>query len=131
MAIEGACHCGAVRWTFASVPESATSCSCTVCRRYGALWAYGFKDEGIRASGTTRAYLRSPETIEFRFCPGCGCVAYWCTTEPGEDGRHYMGVNLRMAEPSAVAAIPVQRFDGLDKPDEPPRDGGCVADSWF
>jgi hypothetical protein len=31
--IEGACHCGAVRWEFDPVPDGATACNCTVCRR--------------------------------------------------------------------------------------------------
>ena len=44
--IEGTCHCGAVRWRFSGIPESATACNCTVCRRYGALWAYDFEGEG-------------------------------------------------------------------------------------
>ena len=129
--IEGACHCGSVRWTFEDVPESATSCNCTLCRRWGALWAYGFKDEEIRISGTTRAYLRDPKTIEFHFCPDCGCVAYWCTPEPGQDGRRYMAVNLRLAEPDAIAAVPIHRFDGLDTFEPLPRDGKCIADMWF
>lgn len=41
--VEGSCHCGAVRWRFAGVPESATACNCSVCRRYGALLAYDFE----------------------------------------------------------------------------------------
>jgi hypothetical protein len=40
--VEGSCHCGAVRWSFDGTPESATACNCTVCRRYGVLWAYDF-----------------------------------------------------------------------------------------
>src|SRR5262249_39749528 len=43
--IEGSCHCGAVRWTFEGVPESATACNCTACRRYGVLWAYDYEGE--------------------------------------------------------------------------------------
>ena len=46
--IEGCCHCGAVRWQFDGVPDSALACSCTVCRRYGTLWAYDYEGERIR-----------------------------------------------------------------------------------
>lgn len=42
--IEGSCHCGSVTWRFDRIPESATACNCTVCRRYGVLWAYDFED---------------------------------------------------------------------------------------
>ena len=39
--------------------------------------------------------------------------------------------NLRLAEPEAVAQIPIDHFDGLDTFDDLPRDGRCVADYWF
>ena len=45
--IEGACHCGAVRWRFNGTPEGATACNCTVCRRHGTLWIYGHEGEEI------------------------------------------------------------------------------------
>src|SRR5690349_14640359 len=49
--LQGRCHCGSVHWTFAGQPEGATACNCTVCRRYGVLWAYDYLDEGIKISG--------------------------------------------------------------------------------
>jgi hypothetical protein len=126
--IEGVCHCGSVRWHFTGSPKYATSCNCTLCRRWGALWAYGFIDEEFRISGVTRTYLRDPKTIEFHFCPECGCVAFWRTPEPGKDGRIYGAVNLRLAEPGSVASVPVTCFDGLDKHEARPKDGTFVAD---
>ena len=129
--IEGSCHCGAVRFSFEGVPESATACNCTVCRRYGVLWAYDYEDEGIRVSGPTRFYARGSRTIGFHFCPDCGCVAYWRAIEPNKEGRRRVAVNLRLAEPEAVAAIVIDHFDGLNRFDDLPRDGRCVADMWF
>jgi hypothetical protein len=128
--IEGSCHCGAVHWRFDGVPESATACNCTICRRYGVLWAYGFEGEGIDVSGTTHAYVRGG-SIGFHFCPGCGCVAYWRSLEPGSDGRRRIAVNVRLTEPEAVAHLPIDHFDGLVSFDDLPRDGRCVADYWF
>ena len=55
--MKGSCHCGAVHWHFEGVPESATACNCSVCRRYGALWVYGFFGEQIDISGDTQTYL--------------------------------------------------------------------------
>ena len=128
--IEGSCHCGAVRWQFGGQPDGATACNCTVCRRYGTLWAYDYEEQRIRVSGTTRAYVRG-NAIEFHFCPACGCVAFWRGLRPGDDGRRRIAVNLRLAEPEAVAHIPIDRFDGLDKFEDLPRDGRRVADYWF
>ena len=128
--IHGSCHCGAVTWDFHGMPEGATACNCTVCRRYGVLWAYDFEGEGIHVSGPTQAYKRG-KAIEFHFCPRCGCVAYWLGLRLEEDGRRRIAVNLRLAEPEAVAGIPIDHFDGLDTFDDLPRDGRCVADYWF
>ena len=128
--LHGACHCGGVKWQFAGLPESATACNCTVCRRYGVLWAYDYVDQGIKTSGATTAYLRG-RAIEFHFCPKCGCVAYWRAQAPGDDGRRRIAVNLRLAEPQAVAQLPIDHFDGLHTFTDLPRDGRCVADLWF
>jgi len=128
--IQGSCHCGAVQWTFDGVPEGATACNCTACRRYGVLWAYDFEGEGITVSGPTQAYIRG-RTLSFNFCPACGCVAFWRSLNPGEDGRRRIAVNLRLAEPEAVAQIPIDHFDGLGRFEDLPRDGRCVADYWF
>ena len=129
--IEGTCHCGAVRWRFDGTPESATACNCTVCRRYGVLWAYDFEGERIHVSGPTKVYARGRQNLGFHFCPDCGCVAYWRALAPSEGGRRRIAVNLRLAEPEAVAAIVIDHFDGLVSFDDLGRDGRCVADMWF
>jgi hypothetical protein len=128
--IAGSCHCGAVRWSFKSVPDSATARSCTVCRRYGTLWAYDFEGEGIEVSGPTQVYTPATD-IGFHYCPSCGGLAYWRALRQRDDGRRRIAVNLRLAEdPQAVGGIGVKHLDGLgDWKDV--RDGRCVKDMWF
>ena len=46
-------------------------------------------------------------------------------------GRRRIAVNLRLAEPDAVARVPIDHFDGLKTFEDLPRDGRCVADYWF
>ncbi len=125
----GTCHCGGVRWEHDGIPEGATACNCTVCRRYGTLWAYDYEGVGIRVSGPTHAYVRG-KAIEFHFCPACGCVAYWRGLRLEEDGRRRIAVNLRLTEPGPIAKVPIDHFDGLDSFDDLPRDGRCVGDYW-
>src|SRR4051812_6832861 len=125
--IQGSCHCGEVRWRFEGQPDGATACNCTVCRRYGTLWAYGHEGEGITVSGKTRHYVRG-QAIEFHFCSVCGCVAFRRAQQRDTEGRLRIAVNLRLAEPEDVARIPVDHFDGLATFDDLPRDGRCVAD---
>lgn len=128
--LEGSCHCGAVTWRFDRMPESATTCNCTVCRRYGTMWAYDWEGEAIHVDGPTKAYVRGRE-IEFHFCPDCGCVAFWRAREPNAAGRRRIAVNLRLADPDAVAGVPIDHFDGFDTFEDLPRDGRCVRDYWF
>ena len=129
--IDGSRHCGAVRWSFEGTPESATACNCTVCRRYGVLWAYDCEDEPIRVSGSTRVYAWASKWLGFHFCGAAGCIACWHAMGPGKDGRRRIAVNLRLAEPDAVGAIVIDHFDGLVSFDDLGRDGRCVSDMWF
>jgi len=128
--IEGTCHCGAVSWRYDGVPESATACNCTVCRRYGVIWAYGFEGEGVEVSGPTSVYTRTDGDLGFHFCANCGCIAYWRPLDDS-NGRPRMGVNLRLADPAAVASIAVDHLDGLETWKKLPPDGRTVADMWF
>ena len=132
--LEGACHCGSVRWTLEGDPGRATACNCTLCRRYGALWAYDYEGERIRIAGPSLAYSRPGKldpALEIRFCATCGCVVCWRGLRLDDTGRRRIAVNLRLAEPDAVAAIPIDHFDGLDTFDDLPGDGRCVRDLWF
>lgn len=81
-------------------------------------------------SGDTRPYARG-QALSFNFCPTCGCLAFWRGLRTDEQGRRRIAVNLRLADPAAVAAIPIDHFDGLDRFDDLPRDGRCVKDLWF
>jgi hypothetical protein len=111
------------------VPDGATACNCTACRRYGALWAYDFEGEGIKVSGPAQAFVRG-KALSFNFCPKCGCVAYWLGLRLEEDGRRRIAVNVRLSEPEAVAGIPIDHFDGFDTFEDLPRSGRCVRDYW-
>jgi hypothetical protein len=132
--IEGSCHCGAIRWSFEGVPESATACNCTLCRRYGVLWIYDYEGERITVSGPTTVYTRRDTTkpaLEIHFCGGCGCVICWRGLTVDPDGRRRIAVNLRLSEPGPVAHLPIDHFDGLGTFDDLPRDSRCVQDMWF
>ncbi len=132
--MNGTCHCGAVGWQLDGDAGSITACNCTLCRRYGALWAYDCEGERIRISGTTTVYTRHDRKnpfLEFHFCPRCACVLAWRAASPEADGRRRMAVNVRLAPPEAVADLVIDHFDGLDTFDDLPQDGRCVRDMWF
>lgn len=128
--MDGSCHCGAVRWRFEGTPQSATICNCSVCRRYGALWAYGFFDEEIVVAGTTEAYLWDRRSIEFHACPHCHNVAFWRAANHGPDGRRYGAINLRLAvDPAVVQTVPLVHHD-TDSMSDRPDDGMHIDDVW-
>ena len=132
--LTGWCHCGAVHWTLEGDPGPATACNCSLCRRYGALWAYDYENQRIRISGPTARYARANNaepSLEILFCPACGCVLCWrgLQLEPG--GSRRIAVNLRLAPPEAIADLPINHFDGLETFTDLPRDGSCVCDVWF
>jgi hypothetical protein len=128
--IQGSCLCGAVEWRFDGLPESATACNCTACRRYGVLWAYDYEGDGIRVSGPTTAYARA-DSLAFHFCPTCGCLAYWRALQPNAEGRRRIAVNLRLTDPEPIARVPIEHFDGFASFEDLGQDGRCVADYWF
>lgn len=132
--IQGSCLCGFVSWELDERPDSATACNCTACSRFGALWAYGYENEGVRLRGFTEHYRRgaSKDWLAFHFCPHCACITHWRALEDDEEGRRRVAVNLRMTlDPEKVSEIPVRRFDGLGSFSARHPDGRCVADFWY
>ena len=108
--IESSCVCGAVRLAITRAPDEVTDCNCTLCRRYGALWAYYSPKDVSVPSGLTDTFSRGPKLSNFHRCKICGCVTHWAPI-----GAHdRMGVNARLMEPEVLARARVLRFDGLD-----------------
>lgn len=106
------CHCGAVRISIPRAPETLTNCDCSICRRYGALWAYYTNDEvKVEAAlGATAGYSRGRKSIQFVRCGTCGCVTHW---EPmAAERSQRMGVNARLFEPEQLGAVRIRRLDG-------------------
>jgi len=107
--IQASCHCGAVALEIAQAPGEVTDCNCSICRRYGVLWAYYSPSEVEVRAGGTETYVWGPRTTAFHRCRACGCVTHWTATDPARDR---MGVNARMLDPEVLARARVRRLDG-------------------
>jgi hypothetical protein len=107
--IQSSCHCGAVRLTIAHAPSEVTDCNCTICRRYGALWAY-FSPKEVEITGATEIYMRGERSLGFHRCTVCGCVTHWAAADETHDR---MGVNCRMMDPDVLASVRVRKLDGF------------------
>ena len=109
--IEASCHCGAVRFTVETAPAEVTDCNCSICRRYGTLWAY-YLSPSVRFAednGPTDIYMRGEHHVEFHRCHTCGCVTHWSSVDPT---KKRMGVNARLMDPQVLAAATVDLCDG-------------------
>ena len=110
--IEARCHCGAVRIELARRPRTVTECNCSVCRRYGTLWAY-YKAKDVRVigkRGSTTAYAWGDRTIRFVRCTTCGCVTHWEAVNRSALNR--LGVNARNLEAGKLHGLRVRHLDG-------------------
>jgi hypothetical protein len=109
--IEASCHCGAIRLEIAMPPESLTDCNCSICRRYGVLWAY-YSPTLVRitpATGATETYLWGDRSIAFHRCKHCGCVTHWSAVDETSDR---MGVNARLMPPEVLRPLRIRKLDG-------------------
>jgi len=109
--IDASCHCGAVHLEITTAPETVTDCNCSICRRYGALWAYySPRQVGIAATGSaTEIYMWNDRSIEFHRCKICGCITHWAAVDKRSDR---MGVNARLMDPDVLGAVRVRKLDG-------------------
>jgi hypothetical protein len=110
--IEASCHCGAVSLKVSHAPQDLTDCNCSICRRYGALWAYYSPNE-VEVSGQTDIYMWGLSTIEFHRCKHCGCLTHWFPAERYRS-MNRMAINARLAAAPIVAAARIHHFDGAE-----------------
>ena len=106
--IHASCHCGAVQLAIETAPSEITDCNCSICRRYGVLWAY-YEPAQVRVEGATQTYLWDDRSIAFHRCVDCGCVSHWSSVDPE---RQRMGVNARLMDLEVRGRARVRRLDG-------------------
>jgi hypothetical protein len=114
--ISATCHCGAVRIEIPRRPRTLGQCNCSICRRYGTLWAY-YRHAEVRvlaAPGATAGYSWGPGELRFVRCATCGCITHWEPVAPQADSR--IGVNARNFEPGLIGPARVKAIDGAAWP---------------
>jgi hypothetical protein len=108
------CHCGAVEIEMDDTPESVTQCTCSVCRRYAALWAFYTRSTARLTAGSENIvpYCWNDRVIEFFHCKVCGCLTHYEGIEKTPDER--FAVNFRMLDRADIEGIKINTFDGAD-----------------
>lgn len=96
--LNGACHCGAVRFTveLSNGLASARRCTCSMCRMRGAL-AVTAKLDGLtitQGADKLAAYRFNTRTAEHHFCTNCGIY----THHKRRSNPNELGVNVACLE---------------------------------
>jgi hypothetical protein len=96
-----------------TVPSEVTECNCSICRRYGVLWAYySPKQVSVELShGNTDTYMWDDKSIVFHRCANCGCVSHWAAVDPSRDR---MGINARLMPLDLLASVRIRHLDGAN-----------------
>ncbi len=109
------CHCGAITIELQRKPRKLTQCNCSICRRYGAIWAY-YQRKSVRVrckKDALDSYTWRNKRFRFYRCADCGCVTHYQRTKRHNDGSDMGAVNLRnIDDPSIIADVPVRLLDG-------------------
>jgi len=110
--IRAACHCEAVRFEFAEPPEWVLDCNCTLCRRYGAMWAYMRGPGALQllsgpSPDATETYSWLDGDLAFHRCKTCGCVTHMVAAKV--DPPAIYGVNMRLMAGLDPAKVRIRR----------------------
>lgn len=107
--VKATCHCGACTIEVPALPETVKDCNCSICRRYGVLWAY-YSPKDVRmdfGASEPEKYIWGDKMLYFARCKDCGCVMCW---HPIGD-RDRMGVNARNMPVELLQDVKIVRGD--------------------
>jgi hypothetical protein len=110
--IAAMCHCGAIRVHVPRVSRTLTSCNCSICRRYGALWAY-YAASAITIDapkGGLSTYSWNRKIRAYHRCKNCGCVTHY--TYRTKRRTQTVAVNAVNFDPSALVGVRIRHLDG-------------------
>lgn len=119
--LNGACHCGAVRFTvlLSESLDKSHRCNCSFCRMRGAVAASVRMGDVTVTSGaeTLQRYQFNTMKAEHYFCSVCGIY----THHRRRSNPNQMSVNVACLEgvsPFDFACVPV--FEGVQHPNDNP-----------
>jgi len=84
---------------------------CSICRRYGALWAYYKVDEvKVESDGDAiEGYVWGKKRLSFNRCKRCGCMTHYTVLR---DTEPRVAVNCRMLEREEYDVLESEMSDG-------------------
>ena len=126
--LDGACHCGALRFTVTLTEglASARRCTCSICRMRGAVAVTSTPADFRITHGEDKlsTYRFNTKTAEHHFCSNCGIY----THHKRRSNAGQIGVNVACLEgvsPFDLAEVVV--YDGSRHPADNPEHKAYVA----
>lgn len=124
-ALDGACHCGGVRFRVTLIDGFSTvrRCTCSYCRMRGAVAVSAWVEDLVILSGPDllTCYKFNTGVAEHYFCSKCGIY----THHRRRGNPNQYGINVACLEgvsPFDFAEIPV--YDGISHPKDRPESPG-------
>ena len=113
---ELSCHCGEIRIALPRPPDIIHACNCSLCSKAGADWGY-YDPTEVSVTGQGAAYVRPDREdpgAAIHFCRTCGSTTHFTLTPAAvaRFGDRVLGVNMRLAEPGALAGVELRFPDG-------------------
>lgn len=76
--MKGSCACGAIAFTVSGVPQGASCCHCTQCRKMsGHVWSSAYVPETEIVIDGAVKWVSLTEKAKRGICPDCGAFLFW------------------------------------------------------
>jgi hypothetical protein len=89
-----------------------TSCNCSICRRYGALWAY-YRASSVQIQapkGGLSSYSWRRKIRAYFRCNTCGCITHYKYRKKWGSGT--VAINATNFEAQVLQGVRVRKLDG-------------------
>ncbi|WP_442967010.1 GFA family protein [Rhizobium sp. C4] len=110
--IKATCHCAAVTIRLSTPPTELTRCNCSLCSRYGVVWAYYNAEDVTTPEGLeTDTYTWNGRNVDFHRCRHCGCITHWV---PRRSTRKTRGINANLLPEDSIRSVTIRYRDGAE-----------------
>lgn len=124
-ALEGGCHCGALRYRITVSPIDSAYCHCRICQRTTGAPAVPWTSVTVAGFAVTRgrpAVYKSSDRGERHFCGNCGCqILYRDSERPKTVDVNLVTLDDPRAVPPEYHIFTASRIDWFETADELPR----------
>ena len=112
--LQGACHCGAVRFEIETDLAELTTCDCSICKRKNALMVKVHQDQFrlMKGEASLSEYQFHTRTARHFFCKICGIYPFHRKRVTPD----ILGINVYCLEGFDPKGIPVRQTVGAAMP---------------